>query len=417
LPRRNQEEGVAIELSNWISFRDEDLRRRYSRARIPMNTLIESFLDEKLDLKADLQDLMRDKDLFVNYRLTLDQAKFFFQKFIPSVIQHTKKVDRKLVTDHYDRGNDFFEAFLGPVMVYTSAIFKGREDTVEAAQLQKLDYVAEKLQLKPNERLLDVGCGWGTLVAHMAERYGVDATGVTIAKNQADFGTKRIADKKLSSRARILAIDYRDIPPGTYDKISVLEMAEHVGIKHFQKFLRQLNGLLADQGLLYLQIAGLRRNWGAEDFTWGMFMSKYIFPGADASLPLSFVTNQLEKAGFEIHSVENVGIHYSYTIDRWYQNWIRNREKVVAAYGERWFRLWYVFLGWSVLIAEQGRSTCFQIIANKNLPSFNRHRWIGERVALTEFAPRPQLVPPIAANSVPVSQVDVMRADAPSADS
>jgi len=385
--------------SNWISFRDQQLKRRYSNSRIPMNTLVESYLDEKLDIEGDLQELMRNKDLFVNYRLTFDQAKFFFQKFIPSVIQHTKKVDRKLVTDHYDRGNDFFEAFLGEVMVYTSAVFKSREDKVETAQRQKLDYVAGKLQLKPNERLLDVGCGWGTLVTHMAERYGVDATGVTICKNQAELGAKRIAEKKLSSRARILALDYRDIPPAKYDKISVLEMAEHVGIKHFQKFLRQLSGLLADQGLLYLQIAGLRRNWGAEDFAWGMFMSKYIFPGADASLPLSYVTNQLEKAGFEIHSVENVGIHYSYTIDRWYQNWIRNREQILAAYGERWFRLWYMFLGWSVLIAEQGRSTCFQIVANKNLPSFNRHRWVGEKVALAEFAPRRHAVPPMAAIS------------------
>jgi cyclopropane fatty-acyl-phospholipid synthase-like methyltransferase len=174
-------------------------------------------------------------------------------------------------------------------------------------------------------------------------------------------------------------------------------MAEHVGIKHFQKFLRQLYGLLQEHGILYLQIAGLRRNWSAEDFAWGLFMSKYIFPGADASLPLSYVTNQLEKAGFEIHSVENVGIHYSHTINRWYENWIRSREKIRASYGERWFRLWYTFLAWSVLIAEQGRSTCFQIVANKNLPSFNRHRWIGEKVALAEFAPRVQRLP-VAAN-------------------
>jgi len=408
---------VPIDLSNWISFRDEGLKRRYSNSRIPMNTLIESYLDEKLDLKDDLQELMRKKELFVNYRLTADQAKFFFQKFIPSVIQHTKKVDRKLVTDHYDRGNDFFEAFLGDVMVYTSAVFKSRKDDVETAQRQKLDYVAGKLQLKPNERLLDVGCGWGTLVAHMAQRYGVDATGVTISKKQADFGSQRIAEKKLSSKARILTLDYREIPAATYDKISVLEMAEHVGIKHFQKFLRQLSGLLADNGVLFLQIAGLRRNWDPEDFTWGMFMSKYIFPGADASLPLSYVTNQLEKAGFEIHSVENIGIHYSCTIDGWYQNWIRNRETILAAYGERWFRLWYVFLGWSVLIAEQGRSTCFQIVANKNLPAFNRHRWIGEKVPLAEFAPRPQPVPPMAASGFPVPPVDGMRAKAPSSES
>src|SRR5260370_24604501 len=204
-----QEKSVPPDPSNWISFRNEQLKRRYSNSRIPMNPLVESYLDEKLDSEGDLQELMRNKDLFVNYRLTFDQAKFFFQKFIPSVIQHTKKVDRKLVTDHYDRGNDFFEAFLGEVMVYTSAVFKSREDKVETAQRQKLDYVAGKLQLKPNERLLDVGCGWGTLVTHMAERYCVDAHTLPICKNQAEVGAKRNAVEKLSSRARLLALGYR----------------------------------------------------------------------------------------------------------------------------------------------------------------------------------------------------------------
>jgi cyclopropane fatty-acyl-phospholipid synthase-like methyltransferase len=374
------------ELSNWIEFHDDKLKKKYADAKIPMNTLVEAYLDQKLDIKGDLHELMRKKSLFVNYRITLDQARFFFEKFIPSVVIHSKKQDKELVTGHYDRGNDFFESFLGEVMVYTSAFFKTGQEDIEVAQRQKLDYVAQKLQLKPGDRLLDIGCGWGTLVAHMAEKFGVDATGVTISKNQTEFAEKRIADKKLSSKARILNLDYRDIPRQKYDKISVLEMAEHVGIKNFQKFMRQLNSMLTDDGILYLQIAGLRRNWNPEDFTWGMFMSKYIFPGADASLPLSYVSAQLEKAGFEIHSVENIGIHYSYTIERWYRNWIANREKILAAYGERWYRVWLTFLAWSVLIAEQGGSTCFQVVANKNTSSFNRHRWVGESVALGEFA-------------------------------
>lgn len=377
------------ELSQFVEFKDQALARKYASGKIPMNTLVESYLDQKLDVKGDLHELIRKKDLFVNYRLTFDQLRFFVEKFIPSVVLHTKSQDREKVTEHYDRGNDFFEAFLGEVMVYTSAFFKTGDEDIETAQRQKLDYVAHKMQLKPGEKLLDIGCGWGTLVAHMAERYGVDATGVTIAKNQAEHGTNKINEKKLGSKARILNIDYRDIPHGTYDKISVLEMAEHVGIKNFQKFMRQLYGMLADDGILYLQIAGLRRNWNAEDFTWGMFMSKYIFPGADASLPLSFVTNQLEKAGFEIHSVENIGIHYSYTIERWYRLWIQNKDRILKSYGERWYRMWYMFLAWSVLIAEQGGSTCFQVVANKNTPQFNRHRWIGESVGLAEFAAPP----------------------------
>ena len=380
---------MKTELSAYVDIHDLALKQKYANAPIPMNTLVEAYLDQKLDIKGDLHELMRKKNLFVNYRITPDQVSFFLRKFVPSVLVHSKKVDHEMVTTHYDRGNDFFEAFLGEVMVYTSAFFKTGDEDIETAQRQKLDYVAHKIQLEPGEKLLDVGCGWGTLVSHMAERYGADATGVTISKNQAEFGSQRIAEKGLTAKARILTLDYRDIPDQKFDKITVLEMAEHVGIKNFQKFMKQLSGLLKDDGVLYLQIAGLRRNWNAEDFTWGMFMSKYIFPGADASLPLSYVTNQLEKAGFEIHSVENIGIHYSYTIERWYRNWLSNKDKILAAYGERWFRLWNTFLAWSVLIAEEGGSTCFQVVANKNIPAFNRHRWVGEKVALGEFAPVP----------------------------
>jgi cyclopropane fatty-acyl-phospholipid synthase-like methyltransferase len=186
----------------------------------------------------------------------------------------------------------------------------------------------------------------------------------------------------VSDRARILTIDYRDIPAGPYDKISCLEMAEHVGVRKFQDFMKQVYGMLADDGLFYLQIAGLRAKTGLvgfhfEDLVWGLFMNKYIFPGADASMPLSFVVSNLETAGFEIHSVENVGIHYSLTISRWYDNWMTHRTEIVKAYGEWWFRLWQVFLGWSVEIAAQGASTCFQVVANKNLDGFNRRRWIN----------------------------------------
>ena len=219
-------------------------------------------------------------------------------------------------------------------------------------------------------------------MATAARDYRVDATGITIAERGAAYGTEQIERMGVTPRARILTLDYRDIPPGPYDKISCLEMAEHVGVKNFQTFMRQVYGMMADDGLFYLQIAGLRAKQGTlgfhfEDLVWGLFMNKYIFPGADASMPLSFVVSNLESAGFEIHSVENVGIHYSLTISRWYDNWMAHRAEVTRVYGEWWFRVWQMFLGWSVEIAAQGSSTCFQIIANKNLDQFNRVRWVG----------------------------------------
>lgn len=353
--------------------------------KLPMAAFVEKYVKGEIRVSGDLQAFFRRKEDVLNYRMTWEQMKFLVGGFIPSVLIHTQAADRKTVTGHYDRGNDFFNAFLGDIMIYTSAFFESPADTLEDAQRRKLEVVAQKIQLKPGERLLDIGCGWGTLVAHMAEKHGADATGVTLAARQAEFGTERIAQKGLQQRARILTMDYRDIPRERWNKITVLEMAEHVGIRKFQKFMRQLNSMLEEDGVLFLQIAGLRRNWTAEDFTWGMFMSKYVFPGADASMPLSFVCNNLERAGFEIHSVENIGIHYSMTIDRWYRNWLKNRDAVVKSYGERWFRLWEIFLAWSTLIAEHGGSTAFQLVCNKNKSSFDRKRWIGERGRLVDF--------------------------------
>ena len=353
--------------------------------KLPMSTFVEKYVKGEIQVSGDLQTFFRRKEDVLNYRLTWEQVKFLVGGFIPSVLIHTQAADRKTVTGHYDRGNDFFNAFLGDIMIYTSAFFENPSDSLEDAQRRKLEVVAKKIQLKSGERLLDIGCGWGTLVAHMAKEHGADATGVTLATRQAEFGTERIAKYGVSDRARILTMDYRDIPREKWNKITVLEMAEHVGIRKFQGFMRQLNGMLEDDGILFLQIAGLRRNWTAEDFTWGMFMSKYVFPGADASMPLSFVCNNLERAGFEIHSVENIGIHYSLTIDRWYRNWLTNRDAVVKSYGERWFRLWEVFLAWSVLIAEHGGSTAFQLVCNKNRSAFDRKRWIGERGRLVDI--------------------------------
>ena len=377
-----------------LTFRDHTAARAFGNRRIPMTTFVERYIDGTIDVHGDLHELLRARDEWVNYRFTWDQAKFLVMKFLPSVLVHSKAADRAFVTGHYDRGNDFFEAFLGESMVYTSAMFGEETESLEAAQERKIRRVGEKLQLEPGHRLLDIGCGWGTLVANLADQFGVDATGVTLSKNQTEFATERIRARRLQERARVLTLDYRDIPGPAYDRISCLEMAEHVGVKNFQKFLRQVSGLLEDDGLFFLQIVGLRRPpealvvrndrggyWDASDFTWAMFMSKYIFPGADASMPLSFVSTQFEKAGFEINTVENVNVHYGMTIYRWYQNWMRNREKVVRAYGERWYRLWHLFLAWSVFTGVQGRGDCLQIVAHKSRRDFDRSRFVGAREA------------------------------------
>lgn len=367
-----------------LNPKDPSINAHYASGsgKVPMTNLIEDYIHQRLDIEGDFLAFIRERQTVVDYKPVADHFKFVFTRFLPEVLIHSQEQDVRIAREHYDRGNDFFGWFLGPRMIYTSGFFTSPNQTLEDAQDQKMKLVAEKLQLKKGERYLDIGCGWGTLVATAAKDYGVDSTGVTIAEKGSAYATEQIARMGVSDRARILTVDYRDIPRGPYDKISCLEMAEHVGVKNFQGFMRQVHDMLTDDGLFYLQIAGLRAKKGTlgfhfEDLVWGLFMNKYIFPGADASMPLSFVVSNLESAGFEIHSVENVGIHYSLTISRWYDNWMANRAEIVKTYGEWWFRVWQMFLGWSVEIAAQGSSTCFQVVANKNLDNFNRMRWVG----------------------------------------
>ena len=256
--------------------------------------------------------------------------------------------DEEQVRDHYDRGDDFYGWFLGPRMVYTSGVISdpNQEETLEQLQDNKLAIVCEKIDLKPGERMLDIGCGWGTLAKFASVNYGAKATGITLGRNQTAWGNNGLRKAGISEeQSNILCMDYRDIPvpEGKYNKITCLEMAEHVGVRHLTGFLRQCNEMMDDDGVFFLQVAGLRKSWQYEDLIWGLFMNKYIFPGADASTPLNNYISSLESAGFEVKNVDTIGVHYSATLWRWYRNWIANKEKVLAKYGNRWYRVGFAF--------------------------------------------------------------------------
>ena len=232
-------------------------------------------------------------------------------------------------------------------MIYTSGIISdiNKEESLEQLQDNKLGVVCEKIGLKAGERMLDIGCGWGTLAKYASTNYGAHATGVTLGRNQTAWGNNGLRKAGVEeSQSKILCMDYRDIPvpAGGYNKITCLEMAEHVGVRHFHTFLTQVYDMLDDDGVFFLQIAGLRKGWQYEDLIWGLFMNKYVFPGADASTPLGWFVDRLEGAGFEIKGIDTIGVHYSATLWRWYRNWLANREKVEAKYGTRWFRVRFI---------------------------------------------------------------------------
>lgn len=217
-------------------------------------------------------------------------------------------LDEEQVRDHYDRGDDFYAWFLGRRMVYTSGIISdpSKEETLEQMQDNKLAVVCEKISLKSSESLLDIGCGWGALPVFASVNYGAKVTGITLGRNQTAWGNKWLCESRVPQKqSQVLCMDYRDIPAGKYDKITCLEMAEHVGIRKITSFFRQVYNLLEDDGVFYLQVAGLRKPWQFEDLVWGMFMNKYVFPGADASTPLTWYIHFVESAGWEVKTYLN----------------------------------------------------------------------------------------------------------------
>jgi cyclopropane fatty-acyl-phospholipid synthase-like methyltransferase len=387
---------------DYIVPKTAETRARYKQgARPSFAHFIEDYVNQKIDVQGNFEEFMQLRHDYFSFSLTPHHFKFLITRFLPEVLIHSKKQDERIVREHYDRGNDFFRAFLGPRMVYTSGFWVDLDnDTLEMAQDRKMQMVCEKLHMKPGDRHLDIGCGWGTLITYSAKHYGALSTGVTIAQEGHDWAVQQIAEHGVSERAQVWRMDYRDIPKQKFDKITCLEMAEHVGLRKFQRFINQIYDLLADDGKFYLQQAGLRANPGIftkgphwEDLIWGLYMNEYIFSGADASTPLAFLVNSLQNANFEVNTVENIGIHYSHTIHKWYYNWLESEEYINSHYGIWWFRMWQLFLRWSVDIAKQGSSTCWAIVAHKNLNQTDRDAYIG-RLNLAERAS--ELVVPTA---------------------
>lgn len=345
-PRKNEKARLpGRPVEHYLTFKNPaDKAKYFGKNKIPMWTFFEMYFDGDVEFNGDCLEVLEYRHDWASFRFTFGLIRFFLTGMIPEVIMHTRSQDEEQVRDHYDRGDDFYGWFLGPRMIYTSGIISDitKEETLEELQDNKLAVVCEKIDLQQGETLLDIGCGWGTLARFASVNFGAKVTGITLGRNQTAWGNGAMRKAGVpEEQSKILCMDYRDIPvpEGGYKKITCLEMAEHVGVRHFKSFLKQVYGMLDDEGVFFLQIAGLRKSWQYEDLTWGLFMNKYVFPGADASTPLGFFVDKLEGAGFEIKGIDTIGVHYSATLWRWYRNWMANKDKVEAKYGKRWFRV------------------------------------------------------------------------------
>ncbi|CAJ1930977.1 unnamed protein product [Cylindrotheca closterium] len=345
-----------------VSWEDAYMRGYDIFSQPSLRPMLEAYIETG---DGDLTDILESN----KYAPTLGvyEIRYLFKDLLRHTLLHSNDHNEDNIDEGYNKGNDWFRYFLGETMMYTSGLYPTGKESLTEAQNYKIDYVADAIQVQPGDSVLDIGCGWSYLARRLAEEHGANVTGITLSKEQRQY----FLDLDFQNKVTILLQDAmrlkerNDLPIGGFDKITSLEMAEHVGIRRYQEFLKHVHSLLKDDGVFYFQVAGLRRAWRFEDLVWGLFMGEHVFPGADASCPLGWVSTQVERAGFEIQRVHNMGTHYSRTIDHWLENWRSNQQEVEQKFGAAAYRRWEVFLAWSVRVARQGSSTLFMLTLTK----------------------------------------------------
>jgi cyclopropane-fatty-acyl-phospholipid synthase len=290
--------------------------------------------------------------------------------------RHSRSRDAAAIAHHYDVGNDFYELVLGPSMVYSCAVWETPDTGLDAAQEAKLDLVCRKLGLTPGARLLDVGCGWGSMAIHAAQRYGVTVVGITLSEEQARMARKRVAEAGLTDKVDIRVQDYRAVDDGPFDAISSIGMAEHVGRAHMPVYVERLTALLLPGGrLLNHAIA-----WNDGTATWNpdTFIARYVFPDGEL-LGLGEMVAVLESRGLEVLDVEALRQHYALTLRAWVRRLEEHWDAAVEAAGEGRARVWRLYMAACALTFEAGSMGVNQVLLQKRggqQPPLRRTAWM-----------------------------------------
>jgi len=340
-----------------------------------LGKLGEAYVEGRIDVEGPIDEALRAAEaLSRQWGGAKGGRKPFFRTL------HSKKRDAEAIRYHYDVSNDFYSLWLDRRMVYSCAYFKSGDEDLDAAQEQKLDHICSKLRLQPGERFLDIGCGWGALVLHAAERYGVQALGITLSQNQHALANERIRAAGLADRCKVLLQDYRDVAgEGGFDKIASVGMFEHVGLKNLPLYfgtIRRLlceGGIALNHGLTSVDPESREVGLGAGDF-----VEKYVFPHGE--LPhLSLVVKEMGAAGLEVMDVETLRLHYAKTLSHWSQRLEANLDAARAHSGDKRLRIWRVYLAGCAHAFERNWVTIQQVLAVKaDNPARNPLPWTRE---------------------------------------
>jgi cyclopropane-fatty-acyl-phospholipid synthase len=296
----------------------------------------------------------------------------------PNVKAHSKAENREAIHFHYDVSNDFYSLWLDRAMVYSCAYFESPETDLDTAQQAKLEHICRKLSLKPGEKFLDIGCGWGALVVHAAKHYGVRAHGVTLSPQQLRVAQDRIADAGLTDLVSVELMDYRDLPgESLYDKVASVGMFEHVGLKNLPVYFETVHRLLKPRGLflnhgITHDTEGWERNLSTE------FINRYVFPDGQLDT-IGNIQRVMERSKLEISDVEGLRQHYALTLRRWVARLESHRERALQYVNEPTYRVWRMYMAAAALDFELGKIGIYQVLASKraagvpDLPLTRRH--------------------------------------------
>ena len=273
------------------------------------------------------------------------------------------KKSKMNVAHHYDLSDDLYDLFLDPKKQYSCAYFKNENDSLETAQNNKIQHVIKKLNIKPNQKILDIGCGWGSLAIDIAKSIQCEVTGITLSENQFNYCVDKAKKLNLENQVTFKLIDYRELNE-KFDRIVSIGMFEHVGRKFYKNYFKQVERLLSKDGISLIHTIG-SVNPPRDPHPW---ITKYIFPGGYTP-SLSEVTAPIEKAGLIVSDIEVLKMHYSYTLRHWKNNCITNKEKIIQMFDKKFFRMWEFYLASCESAFKWGDQVVYQFQLTKNYTS------------------------------------------------
>jgi cyclopropane-fatty-acyl-phospholipid synthase len=381
LARRGGQEFVCPDRSPVGSVIFEDWKTLANLALNPEVGFGEAYASGKIRVEGDFLRLVEEVYRARKEKNPDGMLPRVFSRWLRVIQDNSLRGSRKNIHRHYDLSTDFYKLWLDSRMVYTCAYFPSPSATLEEAQIAKMDHVCRKLRLQPGEKVVEAGCGWGSLALHMARKYGANVRAFNISREQIQFARETAKKERLDGQVEFVEDDYRNIS-GKYDAFVSVGMLEHVGAKHYGEFQRAIHRAVGDAGRGLIHFIGRNRPRPFSAWT-----RKRIFPGAYAPA-LREAIEIFEPLDFAVLDVENIRVHYALTLQHWLARYEQSLGRVIEMYGEEFSRAWRLYLAGSIACFRTGGLQLFQILfagpACRQIPWTRAHLYVEEQTPAKE---------------------------------